>query len=182
MASVYLVRHGESTWNAERRWAGHADPPLSELGREQAMAACDTFMVMGFSAVASSSMKRARETAEIIATRLKLPNPFAISDFNERNAGQISGLTSDEIESKFPGILDEWRKGNPIEMPGGESWADFVNRIIRGFAELGRYECERVLLVSHDGVLRAIAYRLNEPHTRRGNLQGRWLEISSLMD
>ena len=91
MALVYLIRHGQSTWNVERRWAGHADPPLSTAGREQTFVACEALADMNFDGVVSSSLARACETAEIIATQLTLPLHRPLPDFNERHAGLISG-------------------------------------------------------------------------------------------
>jgi broad specificity phosphatase PhoE len=176
MALIYLVRHGESTWNVERRWAGHANPPLSAVGREQTFVACELLAGMGFDGIVSSSLLRARETAEIIATQLKLPLHNPLPNFDERHAGEISGLTSGEIEMKFPGLLGEWRQGNPIEIPGGELWALFTKRVLQGFAHFKDYDAKRILLISHEGVLRAVAYHLKEPHKKHGNLQGRWLE------
>ena len=180
MALVYLVRHGASAWNIERRWAGHADPPLSTAGREQTITACRDLAGMGFDRIASSSLRRARETAEIIADQLKLPLQAPLPHFDERHAGIISGLTSGEIEIRFPGLLDEWRQGNIIEIPGGESWQIFTKRVIGGFAELEICGAQRTLLIAHEGVLRAMAYHLQEPHQKHGNLQGRWLETGLL--
>src|SRR5919107_550504 len=68
MARLLLVRHGESTWNATGRWQGWADPPLSDLGRAQAEAAAPAAAPVD--AVVSSDLRRARETAELMAARV----------------------------------------------------------------------------------------------------------------
>lgn len=180
MALVYLVRHGQSTWNVERRWAGHANPPLSTSGQEQTLVACKTLADMDFAGIVSSSLLRAQETAAIVAAQLKLPLYPPLADFDERQAGLISGLTSSEIEMRFPSLLDEWRQGNIIEIPGGESWAVFTSRVIKGFAHLENCGAQRMLLITHEGVLRAVAYYLKESHQKYGNLQGRWLESGLL--
>ena len=180
MALVYLVRHGQSTWNVERRWAGHANPPLSTAGREQTLAACKTLADMKFDAVVSSSLLRARETAEIVAGQLTLPLHQPLPDFDERHAGMISGLTSSEIEVKFPKFLNEWRQGNISEIPGGESWDVFMKRVSQGFAHFKGFGTQRILLITHEGVLRAVASHLKEPDQKHENLQGRWLESNQL--
>ena len=66
-ARCVLVRHGESTWNAEHRWAGQADPPLTDNGRAAAFRLAKTVATEGFAVVASSPLQRALETANIIA-------------------------------------------------------------------------------------------------------------------
>ncbi len=177
MLLIYLVRHGESTWNAERRWAGQANPPLSAAGREQALVACEALGKKGFDAVVSSSLRRARETAEIVASQLNLPLLAPLPDFDERHAGAISGLTSNEIAARYPGLLDAWRQGNLIEIPEGEQWDAFTKRVIRGFQAFENLGAQRILLVAHEGVLRAVAHHLKEPHQKHGNLQGRWLKM-----
>lgn len=177
MKEIYLLRHGQSTWNSDRRWAGHEDPPLTELGRRQAQSACGKFYQMGFSAIASSSLQRARETASIISNNLKIKLLPPVSELNERQAGEICGLTSTEIENRFPGLLEKWRKGEIIDIPGGENWDDFVKRVQRGFNNLSLLP-GRILVVSHEGILRMIEYRLGEKQRKHENLEGRWIKIS----
>ena len=129
---------------------------------------------MRFSSVASSSLQRARETASIISEYLKIDLLEPISDLNERQAGEISGLTSDEIEEHFPGLLDKWRKGEIIDIPSGEKWDDFVKRVKNGLNNLYLMS-GRILVVSHEGILRAIEYQLGEKQRKHENLEGRWL-------
>ena len=176
MAKIYILRHGQSTWNSERRWAGHEDPPLTELGRQQVKSACKKFSKLGFSSIVSSSFQRARETASIISENLKIDLLEPISDLNERQAGEIGGLTSDEIEERFPGLLDKWQKGEIIDIPGGEKWNNFVKRVQNGLNNLYLLP-GRVLVVSHEGILRAVEYQLGEEQRKHENLEGRWLEI-----
>jgi probable phosphoglycerate mutase len=180
MALIHVVRHGESTWNAQRRWAGHADVPLSALGREQALEACGSFAAMNFDGIVSSSLRSAHETAEIVATRLDIPLLPALPEFNERNAGHISGLTSSEIEARFPGLLDDWRQGKIVDIPGGESWDVFMERVLQGFCHIQEFNSERILLVTHEGVLRAVTNHFNEPFQKYANLHGRWVESGVL--
>src|SRR5580765_6857553 len=100
MATLVLVRHAESTWNAEGRWQGHADPPLSDAGRAQAEALAEDLAGERFDAVYTSDLARAAQTAEIIARRFGLP---AVSDpaLREVDVGSWSGLTREEVAARF---------------------------------------------------------------------------------
>jgi len=173
VSAVYITRHGQSTWNAERRWAGHADPPLSELGRAQAREASKALAPLGFDSIASFALVRATETASILASALSLPQLPPSPLFDERFGGPWSGLTSPEIEARWPGLLEQWRAGIAIEIPGGEPWPAFVRRVLDGLETLRR-ESGRTLLVAHMGVQRAIEHGLGRPLRGYGNLEGFW--------
>ena len=173
---VFFARHGQSIWNAEHRWAGQADPPLSETGRAQAREACRVLFAHRFDQVGSSTLARATETASIIASTLSLPQLAPHRAFDERAAGQISGLTSAEIQAAWPGLLDQWRLGRPVEMPGGEPWPAFVDRVVDGLGSL-RAVPGRILVVSHMGVLRALEQVMDEPLSRYANLEGLWVAV-----
>jgi broad specificity phosphatase PhoE len=176
MTEIYLLRHGQSTWNAEHRWAGHSDPPLTDLGRRQAKEACSRLREMGFQSVTSSDLCRARETASIITEELGLYLNPPVPELKEIQSGDICGLTSQEIDLRFPGFLDEWRAGEIIEMPGGETWSDFVKRIKDGLSRLFSHGGP-ILVVSHEGVLRAVEHLLGEKQKKHENLEGRWIRI-----
>ena len=89
MPRVLLVRHGQSTWNAESRWQGRADPPLSELGRHQAAAAAERVSAMGtIGSLWTSDLIRARETAAAIGERLEL-TAQADARLAERERGRV---------------------------------------------------------------------------------------------
>jgi broad specificity phosphatase PhoE len=176
MSDIYLVRHGQSTWNDEHRWAGVADPPLTDLGRLQAKQACSKLGEMGFRSVTSSALCRARETASIIANELSLELAPLISELNERQAGEICGLTSQEIDLRYPGLLDQWRAGQVIEISGGEAWSVFTKRVFQGLCVLSSFSGP-IIVVSHEGVLRALEYLLGEKQVRHENLEGKWIKI-----
>jgi broad specificity phosphatase PhoE len=176
MTDIYLIRHGQSTWNAERRWAGHSDPPLTDLGRWQAKEACPGLNEIGFHWVTSSDLQRARETASILAEKLGLDLNPPVPELKERQSGEICGLTSQEIDLRFPGLLDQWRAGEIIEIPGGETWPDFVDRVKDGLYRLS-LNSGPILAVSHEGVLRAVEYLLGEKQKSHENLEGKWIRI-----
>lgn len=174
MTEIYLVRHGQSTWNEEHRWAGQADPPLTDLGRLQAKITCSRLKEMGFQRVTSSDLIRAQETAAIISNELGIELAPPISELKERHSGDICGLTSHEIDIQFPGLLDKWRTGQVIDIPGGEAWSIFVERVFQGLCNLSSLRGP-ILLVGHEGVLRAVEYHFGEKQVRHENLEGKWI-------
>lgn len=177
MADIYLVRHGQSTWNEEHRWAGQADPPLTDLGRLQAKEACPRLKEMDFKWVTSSDLSRARETASIIARELELELAPSVTALKERQSGEICGLTSHEIDIRFPGLLDRWRAGEIIEIPEGEAWSCFVERVFQGLCRLSSWPGP-ILVVSHEGVLRVVESLLGEKQIKHENLGGKWIRVS----
>lgn len=170
MTRLLVVRHAESTWNAERRWQGRADPPLSEVGRRQAVAARTGAAGEGVQAVWASPLRRARQTAEILAEALAVP--LATHDgLVERDAGPWTGLTRAEIDTRWPGHLDAGRRP-----PGYESDASVVARahtaleVVRAEAQGGT-----VLVITHGGLIRALERELGVDGGVVPNLGGRVL-------
>ena len=104
MTRVLLIRHGQSEWNADGRWQGQADPPLTDLGRHQAMHAARNLGTVD--AIVASDLQRASETALIIAEALGVGPVVLEPGLRERDAGEWSGLTRAEIERDWPGYLD----------------------------------------------------------------------------
>lgn len=156
--TLYLVRHGETTYNAEGRIQGHSDAPLSSLGLRQAEAIACRLSRESFAAIFSSDLGRARATAEIIAADRELPvrtTPL----LRESNLGVLQGLTRAEVDERYPREHYEWRRDNtPLRPPGAESWDDVVERCRRFLGELARERenAERVLVVGHGGSLRGL--------------------------
>jgi probable phosphoglycerate mutase len=115
---IIVVRHGQSTWNSEGRWAGQADPPLTDHGRRQAVELAERCRGAGIGAVAASDLSRARQTGLIVADTLELAPPAELPDLRERWSRTITGLTAEEIENSFPGALAAWRRGTSTDLPG----------------------------------------------------------------
>ena len=171
MKRLLLVRHGESTWNADGRWQGQADPPLSELGKRQAVAAAPAVAALGVDVVVSSSLERARRTAELLA-----PGGIDVtveSDLRERNAGEWTGLTRVEIEERFPGSLAARRSP-----PGFEDDDALLARVLPALDRLlARLPAEGVaLVVTHGGVIGTYERHRGERSAPIPNLGGRWLQ------
>ena len=175
---ILLVRHGESTWNAVRRWQGRADPPLSERGEAQAARAAIASAAHGpFDAVVTSSLQRAAQTGEIIAEAIDLPTPERLEPLAERDAGEWEGLTRVEIEDRYPGFLAEDRRP-----PGYEADHSVVARAELALCDLAdSYPGGSVLVVSHGGVIHALerAHDGDGGWQRLDNLTGRWFEVDA---
>lgn len=175
---LLLVRHGQSTWNAERRWQGWADAPLSELGERQALDAAGHLGNAGLTRVASSDLRRARRTAELIAGSLGLGDVAVVADLRERDVGRYQGHTAEELRVMFP--EDFAPDGRRLGYADGENDDALCARVVPALVELAaRLAGEVVLVVSHGGVIRALERRLGLPETAGGipNLGGRWFDV-----
>jgi len=120
MTALWFARHGQSTWNAEGRWQGQADPPLSALGRVQAEALAEALAGAGIALLAASDLARARETAAIVGARLGLA-PVLEPALREHDVGAWSGLTRTEVEARWPAELARFRArmpATPLLLPG----------------------------------------------------------------
>jgi broad specificity phosphatase PhoE len=157
VTTLILVRHGETDWNRDGRWQGQADAPLNKRGREQAMALADELAGEEVAAVYASDLSRARETAEILAARLGRPVDVD-PRLREVHIGGWSGLTTDEIEARFPDDVLHWYEGDPSHsFDGGETYAAMGARVVAALEEIAaRHPSDRVLVVLHGGPIRAL--------------------------
>lgn len=178
MARLLLLRHGLSTWNAESRWQGWADAPLSDVGREQsrAMAAWLGDLGLGFSGAVSSDLARSMETARLVSGLLDLGDVVVEPALRERDVGDWSGRTTDEIEDLWPGALAAWRAGRLDRPPGGEHEPGFRNRVVRAVERLADGPGGPLLVITHGGVIRALERHLGADPRSTPNLSGRWVE------
>ncbi|WP_161883292.1 histidine phosphatase family protein [Deinococcus alpinitundrae] len=156
-AELWVVRHGESTWNADGRYQGQTDVPLSVVGVLQASSLAERLTSQRFAAVYSSDLVRAQRTAEIVTERLSgEPQVQTVPGLREIDVGQLSGLGLPEIRSRYPEYLaalraDPWA----TRRPGGESMADLYARAAAALSELAaRHQGERVMVFTHGGVVR----------------------------
>jgi len=165
--ALLLVRHGQSTWNAERRWQGQADPPLSDHGREQAFQAAANLGTVDV--IVSSPQIRALETAAIIGTQLGVGPVQVVEALRERNAGMWSGLTTIEIEQQWPGWID-----SPQRPEGWEVDADLLVRATGALDSIvEEFQGATLLVVSHGGVILVVEDHLRVRDGRVPNLHGR---------
>lgn len=168
---LLLVRHGESTWNAEGRWQGQADPPLSPAGEGQARAAAGALVDLDLDAVWSSDLRRAATTAVILAgpdRSVRLERRL-----RERDIGAWAGLTWRELEATHPGWADDgWRPD------GWEADAAVAARAFPALEELAAMVRPGAagLVVSHGGLIRAVEAQLGGDPRPVPNLGGVWLD------
>lgn len=151
---LWLVRHAESTWNASGRWQGHADPPLSARGREQARRLAAGLRGEGLERLVASDLARAAETAAIVGAVLGL-QPQPEPRFRELDAGAWAGLSREEIAARDGGALARFDTGDPEAPAGGaESRSQAARRAREALLELlAGSGGSRVAIVSHGGVL-----------------------------
>jgi probable phosphoglycerate mutase len=170
---LLLARHGQSVWNAEGRWQGQADPPLSDLGASQAADAIAVLTRPGspfptVERVWASPLQRAHRTASIIAAGLGLEVSTDLR-LQEVDAGEWSGKTRPEIEAEWPGYLAEQKRP-----PGFESHESLAARALAALADIRAAAPGRVVLVvTHGGVIGAVERHLGAPWERSPNLGGR---------
>jgi broad specificity phosphatase PhoE len=150
--TIVLVRHGETDWNRENRFQGHADEPLNDAGRGQARQIAETLRSEPIAAVYTSPLRRARETAAIVARRLGL-EAHELEALREIDVGDWQGLTIDEVKARFPEFADvNWRSG----WSGGESHDELAARVVAALLDLGRRHPDAsVVGITHAGPIRA---------------------------
>ena len=162
---VYLVRHGETEWNVERRFQGQLDVELSKTGIRQANAVARWLAAqpLEFSAIYSSDLKRASRTAIIIGAKLDLV-PRLEPALREIHAGDWQGLIPSEIEALFPGKLDEWHeKIDSFTLPGGESIPLVQKRVYAAYRRIvEQHPGQAIIIVSHGAALAALMASLHE--------------------
>jgi glucosyl-3-phosphoglycerate phosphatase len=127
---LILVRHGESTWNAEERLQGQLDPPLSDRGREQSRALAGMLDGLPVERIVCSDLGRARQTAELMGLQ---PGRFD-PRWREIDVGEWGGKTASEIDAQGS-ELTNWR-GGPRTAPDGEPWDVFAQRVSGALDEL----------------------------------------------
>ncbi len=154
MTEILLVRHGETEWNRESRFQGHADPPLNELGREQAAELAAALAGEELAAVYSSPLKRALETAQAVAEPHRL-SAIPVEALREVDVGSWQALTRGEVERRFPEDFRRWLD-HGRGWDDGETYEAMGERVLAALEELAaHHESERIVAVTHGGPIRA---------------------------
>ena len=189
MTTILLARHGESDWNAAGRWQGHADRPLTDLGRRQAELLGEELAGLELDAVYASDLRRAWETAEIAVGSLGL-EVVRLPELREVDVGSWSGLTREEVEARFPGAVERWRAGAP-GWEDGETYEEMAERVVQAVRRIAEvHACGLLLVVSHGGSIRAVkaralgltfhAYRTSRPVEPNAELSALAVENGSM--
>lgn len=156
MARLILARHGETAWNVEKVFRGRADVNLDEVGIKQADLLGKYLSNWELEVIYSSPLKRALDTATIIARHQRVPVGIAegLIDFDY---GAWQSLSEQEVKRLYPAILNEWRNSpDKVKMPGGESLEDVRTRAIKVVNGILSGHPDNVLLVSHRVVLKVL--------------------------
>lgn len=176
MARLLLLRHAESEWNAQGRWQGQADTPLTERGRRHAAQAGP--LLTSFETLVCSDLCRARQSAEIIAAGAGIDVIDIEPRLRERNAGPWQGLTRAEIERDWPGYLGSGRRPTRYE-----SDEQLVARADAALGDIARQAERRgtheVLVITHGGVIHSLTVRAALTMVPMPNLSGRWVTVEN---
>ncbi|MDT7602077.1 MAG: 2,3-bisphosphoglycerate-dependent phosphoglycerate mutase [Acidobacteriota bacterium] len=158
---VLLIRHGQSEGNAEGRFGGHSATPLSARGRAQAEATALALASEKVTAIYSSDLSRAVETAEPLARALGLEIKRA-AEFRERSVGQMEGLTFQEAAERFPeDYAALLHRDFDLVLTGGESYRQMLDRSARALdaaIDANRGGC--IAVFSHTGTICILALHL----------------------
>jgi 2,3-bisphosphoglycerate-dependent phosphoglycerate mutase len=152
--TIVLVRHGETDWNRDNRFQGHADPPLNDTGRAQARALATDLRGERFAAAYTSPLRRAVETAAILVGELAL-EAVPEASLMEVDVGSWSGLTRSEVEERFPDGYARWLEyGHGWD--DGETYDELGARVLSGLTGIGHvHHGDDVLAVTHGGPIRS---------------------------
>ena len=164
--TTLLLRHGQTVLSVEKRFSGVGDQPLTEVGRAQAAAAAARLATAGATAVVSSPVRRARETAELVAAAAGLE--VAVEEgLRETDFGDWEGYTFGEVRQKWPRELDAWLADTAVPPPFGESFDETAVRVRRARDRvLATYGGQTVVLVSHVTPIKTLLrFALDAPPT-----------------
>lgn len=176
---LYLIRHGQSAGNAEGRFGGHSDTPLSPLGEKQALATAELLCDEGIAAIYSSDLRRAVQTARHLSELTRQPI-IETPAFRERNVGVLEGLTFEESRSRYPrdyyALVN--RSVNHV-IRNGESYRQLLRRGTDKMREILReHQGERVAIFSHTGAICFLTLHLMGA-IRRDTKQTPWIITSN---
>lgn len=165
--TLYLVRHGQTDWNVQRKMQGHTNIPLNELGRNQARSLQNFFAQNPVEKVFSSDLDRARQTAEIA---IKTSEIITLPGLREVNLGSIEGHTEPEIVSKYGS--EAWHKWISLEphadyaFPGGETHKESLHRALENLQSIFlTHEFKKAAVCTHGLLIRRLGHHLRPDYT-----------------
>ncbi len=154
---IILLRHGQTEWNILHRYQGHTDIPLNDTGREQAKrAAAYLLKNEEVQTIYCSDLSRTRETAEIVAAKLKLP-VYTDMRLREASFGIWEGMTFSEVYERYPQEFKKWYEDVwQYKMPEGETFTEVWERVSLATREIIERDSGTALLVTHGGVVKTM--------------------------
>ena len=179
---LLLIRHGETDWNATLKYQGHADIPLNDQGCEQARKVGARVARYGATALYTSDILRAAQTAAVVGEITGL-TPRPMPNLREIDVGKWEGLTPEELYRRFPEHMDAFDRdpARTVRL-GGESYAQLQERALVALNAIHAAHPgdELVLAVSHGGTIRALlCHIIGLDLGRFGRL---WLDNGSLTE
>lgn len=168
---IYLIRHGETNWNRERRFQGQMDIPLNEYGKQQAKKLVQRLQSskININAVYSSDLIRAKETAEYIAAKFNFEVRVE-TGLKERNFGLLEGINIDEIKSKYPDVnLANVDKYHYLKV---EPFFSFKKRIYNTILQLSRQHVnEQIVIISHGAAINSFLDEISNGYFGPGKIK-----------
>lgn len=185
ITKICVARHGETDWNNAQILQGWIDVPINDNGRRQARELADTLAGERLSRIYTSPLRRAAETAEIIAGLWSLAPPVGHEGLKERNFGTVQGRPKEELSRTNPHLLHEIVRRNPAaHFDQGETMIHFADRVLGALGDIGRNNPgARVLVITHGWVMDVITRHIKHlPRTailnmKRKNIESVWLEV-----
>jgi glucosyl-3-phosphoglycerate phosphatase len=155
MSRLLLWRHGQTTWNAERRFQGQTDVDLNETGVRQAAEAAPRLAAREPKLIISSDLRRAARTAQALVDLTGLPLRFD-PRLRERHFGPWQGLTATEVEQRFPDDYLHWGSAAPIANPAVEAIETMTERVVAALRDASDEAGEGgiAVVVTHGGSAR----------------------------
>jgi len=175
---LLLLRHGESEWNAVRRWQGMADVELTDRGRQQARRAAEVLLGIVDEPdrvrMWSSTLKRAAETADLIAAAFGIDEVRRDARLAEADAGPWQGLTGPEIDAGWPE-----HRANGLRPDGFETRRSVLTRARDALGDIGRATApgERPIVVTHTGLMRTLLAEAAITEVSIPNLAGWYIDV-----
>ncbi|HEY7622851.1 MAG TPA: histidine phosphatase family protein [Solirubrobacteraceae bacterium] len=167
--TIHLARHGQTAYNHEGRFQGHLPVPLDATGREQAAQLAEVAAQVELVSLWCSPLRRARETADIVAARIGL-QPREDARFAETDTGDWTDRSFAEVRAEDPKGFARFQRSDPtFRYPGGESFAEQSERVHAALADLRARPAELpALVVCHRGVIRLVLAKLTGDETAGG--------------
>ena len=154
---ILLLRHARTSWNAERRFQGQADPPLDDVGRSQAYEVAPLIAAVRPNLLLSSDSARAMQTAAVVGELTGLP-VHAEPRLRERGLGHWEGLTREEVADKYPDEYADWMAGRDVSRRGGETRDAVAGRALDAFEDVP--DVPVAVLVTHSATAMALTNAL----------------------
>jgi broad specificity phosphatase PhoE len=163
---VFLARHGETDYNATRRFQGHLPVPLNARGREQAQQLAQLAAQQEWATLICSPLARARETADIVGAAIG-HYPIEDARFSETDCGDWTDLMFDDVERDEPELFAAYQRADPeFAFPGGESFHQQQLRVLEGI-DAAAQGPRPALIVCHRGSIRLALAAVHEDDAHR---------------